>query len=47
MESSFSGIRTAQDALTNIDGRIMDYENKLRDPKTLLVTLQFGVTVFI
>ena len=39
----------AKYAMTDIDGRITDYENKLRDLKTAFlggVTLQSGVTVF-
>ena len=44
-----SGIRTAKYTLMDIDGRITDYENKLRELKTAFlegVTLQSGVTVF-
>ena len=39
----------AKYTLTDIDGRITDYENKLRELKTAFlegVTLQSGVTVF-
>ena len=47
--TSISGIRTAKYTLTDIDGRITEYENKLRELKTAFlegVTLQTGVTVF-
>ena len=44
-----SGIRTAKYTLTDIDGRITEYENKLRELKAAFlegVTLHSGVTVF-
>lgn len=45
----YLGIRTAKYTVSDINARITDYENKLRELKSAFskqVTLQTGVTVF-